>query len=84
MSAKCTLKDSIDCPICGCIAEIQSCNMSGFSNNPKLSFYYKTLYYECDCGESFTTNESDTISLDNHLRAKNIELRKYKINEYFR
>ncbi len=44
---------------------------------------FDLLSYDCSCGESFTTTESDTISLKNYTTSRRIhnrkELRKEKI-----
>lgn len=85
MSAKCTLKDKIDCPVCGDVATLKIFKInSGFFTNGS-EFYYDTLCYTCNvCGESFTTNESDGIALSNYHRGLRAHNRKNKINEYFR
>lgn len=44
---------------------------------------FDLLSYDCSCGESFTTTESDTISLKNYTSSRRInnrrELRKERI-----
>ncbi len=82
MTVKCMLKDSIDCPVCGCVSNLNINSWSGFSTSPKISFFYKSLAYSCECGEHFTTTESDSISMCWYDIEKRREIRKYKINKF--
>jgi len=82
MIVKCMLKDSIDCPSCGDVSHLKIKTWSGFSTSPKISFFYKSLVYSCICGEHFTTNESDTITMNWYDIEKRRSIRKYKINNF--
>lgn len=85
MIAKCMLKDKIDCPICGDVATLKIFKINSGFFTYREEFYYDTLCYTCSvCGESFTTNESDTITLDNYQKGYRSQTRKIRINEYFR
>jgi DNA-directed RNA polymerase subunit RPC12/RpoP len=76
------LKDNIDCPTCESISKLGEDHWSGFSNSPKITFFYKSLVYSCDnCGGKFTTNESDEITMGYYYIEKRKEIIKYKINK---
>ena len=84
MNVKCMLNE-INCPYCDSVATLRiNKTNSGFHSNGS-EFTYEHLCYTCDeCSESFTTNEIDTITLDNYNKSRRSYKRKNKINEYFR
>jgi len=62
------LPKDIDCPFCNKISVLSEENRSFVNNhisgNGNLyPIHINALIYRCDCGESFTTTESDTITL---------------------
>ena len=90
MNVKCMLNE-INCPYCDSVATLRKNKVnSGFRSNRTVfprgtEFTYEHLCYTCDeCSESFTTNEIDTITLDNYNKSRRSYKRKNKINEYFR
>jgi len=72
------LPKHIDCPSCRKKALL----VSKLAEQTKY-IHFDLLSYDCSCGESFTTTESDTASLKNYQSARNSynrrELRKEKI-----
>ncbi len=71
-NVKCMLKDNlpktIDCPSCDKISFLVEENRVFVKNHISVNgnlypIHINALIYRCECGESFTTTESDTITL---------------------
>lgn len=58
----------IECPSCGSIATLEEYHARTFANSIKEFIDYNYLSYSCECLESWTTTESDTISISTYTR----------------
>ena len=85
MNVKCMLEEQISCPYCSNVAKLRitKVNSGFFADNTEFTYEY--LCYTCvECNESFTTGDSDTITLNNYNKGRRGHNRRNKINDYFR
>ena len=72
---------NINCAFCNRLAKLCENHTRTFANSIQEFVSYSYLSYDCECGESWTTNESDTISVSRYRLKIRSSKRKKSINK---